>query len=203
MQGFEYGHAAVFHLTGHLRTVNSELCQCIACLLGHQANILDAHKDSVHVLVGEQASFGIMDDGNKLTCGDAGIDKSRGKLLEHVQHLLSVSRNHALHTVLQQLQCLCSCHSKLLNECVRSIDSLAEVHIVCPCQCPHTHSKVLSIATFQPRCHGSHIRLAVQLVVIICPHLRSSSHSRSTSCHRSSSGKGSGVQDTHQFRVDA
>ena len=123
--------------------------------------------------------------------------------MNHAQQLATIPCNHALHTVLQERESLLTAHTELLNERIRRIDSLTEIHIVSICQCPHTDGQVIRIVTLQPRRHGGHIRLAVQFVVIVSPHLRGSNHSSSTSRHRSSGGKCSRSQRTHQFRIDA
>ena len=88
-QRVEDSHRAVAQLLRHLLSVYSQLSQCITRGLGHQTDILDTHHVGVHVLVGKDAAFRVLDDGHQLRGGDASISESRSILLNHRQQLRS------------------------------------------------------------------------------------------------------------------
>ena len=141
LHGLEDGHRAVVQLARHLLPVNTHLRQCIARSLGHQSEILDAHHDGVHILVGEDAALRVMNDGYQLGGTNACIAERRCELLDHGEQLRSVALNHAAHAVLDELHGLVAALAELSHQCVGGVDDLTEVYVVgvdhCPCYVRH------------------------------------------------------------------
>ena len=130
-QCIEHGQCTIVQLFGHLLAVDTHLGQRLTGCVGHQTDILDTHDDGVHVLVCEDATLAVLDDGHQLRGTNTSIAESRCILLNHAEQLRPVALNHAAHTVLDQLRCLVTCLSELSHQRIGGIHGLAEIDLVC------------------------------------------------------------------------
>ena len=203
LQSIKHRHAAITQSPRHVLPIDTQLCKRIACLLGHQPDISDAHRYRLHVLVGEQSTLRVLNDSHQLICTHSCVAEGRSVLLDHAEQLTTVTGNHSLHSVLQQTECLFATHTELLNERVGGIHSLTEVHIVCPHQCPDADSQILRFRPIQSCCHRGHILLTVQLIVIIHPRFCRSHHRGNASGHGGCCCQGAVRHHAHQLRVDS
>ena len=130
-QCIEHCQCAIVQLFGHLFSVNAHLGQRLTGCFCHQSDILDAHDDGVHILVGEDTALRVLDDCYQLRSRYASVAEGRCILLNHGEQLRTVALNHAAHTVLDQLRCFVTCLSELRHQRIGSIHGLAEIDLVC------------------------------------------------------------------------
>ena len=156
----------------HLFAVDAKLCQSVARSFRHQSDILDTHDDGVHVLVCEDATLRVMYDGNQLRCTDTGIVESWSILLDHLEQLRTIALNHSTQSVAYQLSGFVTLQTELSHQCVSSIDSLAEVHVVCVNHCTGGIGHGVGSRTFQSCGNSGYLVLFSQFRIIASPCFR-------------------------------
>ena len=113
-----------------------------------------------------------MYDGNQLRCTDTGIAESWSILLDHLKQLWTIALNHSTQSVTYQLSGFVTLQTELSHQCVSSIDSLAEVHVVCVNHCTGGIGHGVGSMTFQSCGNSGYLVLFSQFRIIASPCFR-------------------------------